>query len=199
MADTYAELLRRRVDQFAFQLRQMDHRAHDEAKGSCFIIFEERKRPGCATSSQSARALLAASVGRGATDDHDAVLEGISDDAWRQDDSMNRFVQFSIEKNWFCMDLPLQTLFKPEASRILRDRSGFFYLRDHPEFTLKAEDVDGYDPFRKVYLYGDEKSAAEDMAYIFFSVWNFPPDSQLYVTASAFGDGPSFEDHEPLN
>lgn len=71
--------LDRRIDQFASNLKKMDHRAHEEVGGPCFIIFEERK---------------------------------------------------PSNKN--------------------------------------GEHVDGYAPFRKVYIYGDETSAAEDMAYIFF-------------------------------
>ncbi len=88
------------------------------------------------------------------------------------------------------MDLPNATLFKPEAERILRERSGFFWLCDLPQFTLYEEDVEGHDPFRKIYLYADERPAAEDTAYILFDLWKFPMDWRLYVTASAFGDGP---------
>jgi hypothetical protein len=96
------------------------------------------------------------------------------------------------------MDIPQDTLFADEAQKIMRRRSGFFYLRDRPQFTLYGEDVDGHDPFRKVYLYGDERSAAEDMAFIFFTIWRFPIDWRFYVTAAAFGDGPTFESGLPL-
>ena len=50
-----------------------------------------------------------------------------------------------------CAGPALQTLYRPEAEQILRSKRGFFYLRDRPEFTLKDEDVEGYDPFRKIY------------------------------------------------
>jgi len=112
----------------------------------------------------------------------------LPDDGWRDDDSQSRFIQFSFERDWFCMDMPLQTLYRAEAEQILRSRQGFFYLRDRPQFTLNEEDVEGYDPFRKVYVYGDEDSAAEDMAFIFFQVWRFPVDWQFFVKAAAFGD-----------
>ena len=69
---------------------------------------------------------------------------------------------------------------------IQRDRSGFFYLRDVPRWTLLKEDVAGHNPFRKVYLYGDERSAAEDIAYIFFDLWKFPVDWQFFVYAALF-------------
>ena len=84
--------------------------------------------------------------------------------------------------------MPLKTLYRAEADVICRSRLGFFYLRDRPEFTLYNEDVDGCDPFRKIYLYGDERSAAEDMAFIFFQVWNFPVDWRFFVEAAAFGE-----------
>jgi len=83
---------------------------------------------------------------------------------------------------------------RPDSPRPL----GVFYLRDLPQFTLREEDVEGHDPFRKVYLYGDECSAAEDIAYIFFKLWSFPVDFQFYVTAFAFGDGPGFETGKKL-
>ena len=84
------------------------------------------------------------------------------DNFWRPDHGFKRFIQFSFERQWFCMDMPRSTLFKPEAERIMRNRSGFFYLRDLPQFTLYEEDTEGHDPFRKIYLYGDEHTAAED-------------------------------------
>jgi hypothetical protein len=136
----------------------MYHRSHEEVEGSCFIIFEERH----------------ATAG--------------SRDNLRQDRSLNHFVQFSFEEKSFCLDMPRQTLSRAEAEQILRSRQGFFYLRNRPEFTLKGEDVEGYNPFRKVYAYGDERSAAEDMAFIFYQVWRFPVHWQFFVTAGAFGD-----------
>jgi hypothetical protein len=63
--------------------------------------------------------------------------------------------------------MPRQTLSRDEAQQIVRYRTGFFYLSDRKQFTLHCEDVEGYDPFRKVYVYRDESSAAEDMAFIF--------------------------------
>jgi hypothetical protein len=94
--------------------------------------------------------------------------------------------------------MPRQTLFRAEAEQILRRRRGFFYLRDRPEFTLHGEDIDGYDPFRKIYIYRDEESAAEDMAFIFFQIWKFPVDWRFYVTAAAFGQQTDWERGTPI-
>jgi hypothetical protein len=194
----YPQELQRRIDQFAEYLKKMYHRSHKEVCGSCFMIFSEDSP----TSSSDAPALTEAAkpslelVASGFDDagiasitlNDDSVFIELPDEGWKEDDSQKRFIQFSFEKNWFCMDMPIQTLYRAEAEKIVRSRHGFFYLRDRPEFTLNEEDVDGYDPFRKVYVYGDEDSAAEDMAFIFFQVWRFPVDWQFYVKASAFGD-----------
>ena len=156
----YRHELERRIAQFAGYLKAMYHRAHEEVHGSCFIIFSELPPHGGANDpslSESVKPALELVVS--AFDD--AGINSITvteyevefdfpDEGWREDETQDRFIQFSIERDWFCLDLPLQTLFRNEAEQILRSRKGFFYLRDRPEFTLKGEDVDGYDPFRKV-------------------------------------------------
>jgi hypothetical protein len=123
----------------------------------------------------------------------EVVTPNLPDEGWREDPSSNRFIQFSFERNWFCMDMPISTLFRAEAEEILSRRSGFFYLRDRQQFTLYQEDVKGHDPFRKVYVYSDEESAAEDMAFVLFKVWKFPIDSRFYVTAAAFSGKKDWE------
>ena len=35
-------------------------------------------------------------------------------------------------------------------------------------------------------MYGDEESAADDMAFVLFQVWKFPVNSKLFVTAASF-------------
>jgi hypothetical protein len=194
----YSEQLQRRIGQFAGYLKKMYHRAHQEVQGNCFIIFEEQpptNDSGNAALFEAAKPelelVLAEFDDAGITSvtiTDDAPLIDLPDDGWKEDDSEGRFIQFSFEKNWFSLDMPLQTLYRAEAEQILRSRKGFFYLRDRPQFTLKEEDVDGYDPFRKAYVYGDEDSAAEDMAFIFFQVWRFPVDWRFYLKAAAFGD-----------
>jgi hypothetical protein len=36
------------------------------------------------------------------------------------------------------------------------------------------EEPEGYDPFRRVYLYGEEGQAAEDTPFVFFQAWWLP-------------------------
>lgn len=206
MSDYHTEL-QRRIGQFAHYLKLMRHRAHEEACGNCFIIFEERPPDGSSGGDELAekRKLVLERVSPGFADSwsggalDESVVIDLPDEGWREDDSQNRYIQFSFERNWFCMDMPLETLYRPEAENILRSRQGFFYLRDRPQFTLYGEDdVDRHDPFRKVYVYGDEDSAGEDMAYIFFQVWKFPVDSRFYVTAAAFGGKYRWEQGYPI-
>lgn len=195
MAD-YREELERRVGQFAAYLKKMHRRAHEEVHGSCFIIFDEDSRSDESGDVASVAAATPAAelIEANANDELDGFFLAkerninFPEESWREDDSQSRFIQFSFERDWFCLDMPLQTLYRTEAEQILRSRLGFFYLRDRPEFTLYDEEVDGFDPFRKIYVYGDEKSAAEDMAFIFFKVWKFPLEWRFYVTAAAFGD-----------
>lgn len=205
----FSQELARRIEQFASYLKTMHRRAHEEVHGSCFIIFEERPPSGGAGDAELTAAVkpaleLVVAGFDSAGIDSVTVTEDpqdieLPDEGWKEDDSQNRFIQFSFEKNWFCLDMPLQTLYRAEAEQILRCRKGFFYLRDRPQFTLKQEDVEGYDPFRKVYIYGDEQSAAEDMAFIFFQVWRFPVDWRFYVKAAAFGNKKTdWEDGTPV-
>jgi hypothetical protein len=163
----------RRADQFARYaqfnryLCLMRDRAHNEARRSCFVIFEEH--------SPDTR-------GKGRH----------GNEIW------NRFVQFSFEADRFCLDLPRDTLRPAEAQQILRERPGFFYLRDRPQFTLRGEDVKGHDPFRKMYRYGDEPDAAQDTAYLFFTLWRLPIDARLYVSAAPFAGPKQWEYGTPI-
>jgi hypothetical protein len=204
MFDYRAEL-ERRIAQFLGYLKLMYHRAHEIAEGPCFIIFEERRPRGSSDASLVETRELALQAVQSAFaefeftgDPGDSATHDLPDEGWRGDDSQNRYVQFSFEKNWFCSDMPFETLFRPEAEQILRSRKGFFYLADRPQFTLKGEDVEGHDPFRKIYIYGDEQSAAEDMAFVFFQVWKFPVESRFYVTSAAFSGKHRWEQGVPI-
>jgi hypothetical protein len=195
MARDYRAELDHGIAQFKHYLELMHDRAFEEVRGCCYICFEERRpRSACGSRKQSGekkatleltREASNAGIG-GAGDSGESAAINLPDEGWRQDDSKNRFIQLSIEHDWFCVDLPRKTLYRPEAEQILRRRQGFFYLRDRPEFTLYGEDIDGYDPFRKIYIYGDEESATQDMAYIFFHVWRFPVDCHFYISAASF-------------
>jgi hypothetical protein len=64
-------------------------------------------------------------------------------------------------------------------------------MKERPAFKVSVtseHQVEMCDPFCKVYLHGDERSAAEDTAYIFFALWHFPVDWRFYFTAFSGGD-----------
>jgi hypothetical protein len=204
----YRSEFERRIEQFGRHLKLMHDRAHEEAHGPCFIIFDERRpagSPGDEDLSEAKKLVLQlvgqafpdGEIANGVPSDQADTFD-LPDKGWRPDDSQNRYIQFSFERNWFCLDMPLETLYRAEAEEILRSRQGFFYLRERAQFTLYGEDVDGHDPFRKIYVYGDEDSAAEDMAFIFFQVWKFPIDSRFYVTAASFNGKCEWERGFPI-
>jgi hypothetical protein len=91
----------------------------------------------------------------------------------------------------FCVDLPNNTIFEPEVARLMRERSGFFFLRNRRSPWMSFESwqkaVREWNPLGKEYLNADTRSAAEDMAYIVFELWRFPLDWQLYYRSCSFG------------
>jgi hypothetical protein len=96
------------------------------------------------------------------------------------------------------MDIPNMTLSRAEAELTLRRRSGFFYVKDNRQFEHPAENVARFNPLRKVFVHGDERSAAEEIAFVFFNVWKFPVDWRFYVTAAAFHDRTNWEKGFPI-
>lgn len=185
MPSDYRTDVDRRIQDFAHFLKRMHYRAFEEVNGPCFIIFEEY-RPCVPKLPEEEQAALTLAQEASNNDTGESMVGGLPQQGWRPDAMQNRFVQFSIEENWFCLDLPRQTLYHHEAGRILHDHRGFFYLRERADFTLYGEDVRRYDPFRKVYVYGDEESAAEDMGHVLFQIWGLPVNSRFLVTATSF-------------
>jgi len=196
MIEGYDEELERRTAQFLGFLQRMGPRARVEVKVSCFAIFDE-EQPGATglprLSARKAKKLALTPATGGSCSAVSSGQDSWPEDGWRdeQDPGAKRFVQFAFVNRFFFMDLPRHTLTPDEAKRLLRDRTGFFYLRDRPAFreSMTSEhQVQLHDPFCKVYLHGDERSAAEDTAYIFFALWHFPADWRFYFTAFSGGD-----------
>jgi hypothetical protein len=82
------------------------------------------------------------------------------------------------------------------VEQIFQYRQGFFYARNRTDLKWVRANWDvivKWDSLQKVYLYRDEESAAEDMAFIIYQVWKFPVDWPWYVTASAFHTGQRFD------
>ncbi len=202
---TFHEELERRTEQFRYYLDLMRDRRGKLTKGNCFIIFEERLHGDQVDSRQlvESKALVyQAGVDDGGwgipTDFDENVSIDLPDEGWRADDSSPRFIQFSFNARYFDMYIPNTTLHRAEAEIILRRRSGFFYVKDNPQFEHPAENVEQFNPLRKVFVYGDARSAAEETAYVFFQVWKFLVDWRFYVTAAAFFDRTDWEKGFPI-
>ena len=115
----------------------------EEAQGSCYLIFEnQHPHEGLGGKAeeerQSAIAAVAEAFGGGVPELGGPEPPDLPEEGWREDGERVRFVQFSFERDWFCMDLPRQTLSFEEAMELIWYRRGFFYLRDKPQFTLRG-------------------------------------------------------------
>ena len=203
----YCEILEHRVRQFTWYLRLMRARQRRMSRGNSFIIFEEKLRdtPGDGNVLVESKAkVLQAGTWHDSADDGirggaDAAGADVPDTYWRDDDSSCRFIQFIFNPRYFDVDIPNTTLYRPEAEKILLRRLGFFYVKDRPAFTHPKENVVRFNPVRKAYLYGDERIASEDMAFVWFQVWRFPVDWRFFVTAAAFHESTNWEREWPLD
>ena len=198
----FNEEKRRRINQFAEYLRLMGLRAHKVAKDSCFIIFnedppEDAESPklkesvaikvDCLAEGGSASGGSGGSGGPG--DAHELPQEGSRD-------LPARYIQFAFMRDCFYLELPNNTVFPYEAEQIFRHRLGFYWAKDRPDLRWVRsnwKDMLTWEPLQKIYLYRDEESAAEDMAFIVFQIWHFPVDTPLYVKAASFHTKHRFE------
>ena len=198
---TYVDEKRRRIDQFTEYLRLMGIRRHKVVKDNCFIVFEDSPPDNSASpklkESVAIKAECLADGGSGSGQPDEDVSSDFQDG-----ESRPRFVQFAFMQDCFYMELPNNTIFPPEVEQILRHSMGFFWAKDRPDLwwvrnTMK--DMVKWNPLQKIYLYHDEESAAEDMAFILFQVWKFPVDSPLWIKAASFEIGHQFEDGKRID
>ncbi len=101
-----------------------------------------------------------------------------------------RYLQFAFMKQTFYMDLSKNTLWPDEARQLLSQRSGFFSLCDR-RFPWMSLDVwrglvETWNPVQKEYINFDARAAAEDVAFILFTLWRFPLDWQFCRRALVF-------------
>jgi hypothetical protein len=194
---TYAEEKRRRIDQFAQYLRLMGLRAHKIVKRDCFIIFDES--PPEDAESPRLKASAAIEVDCRAEGGPASGRSGSAKGSQRRSQSRkrrSRYLQFAFVRDCFYLELPSNTVVPREADQIFRCRLGFYWAKNRPDLRWVRrnwEDIVKWQPLQKIYLYRDEESAAEDMAFILFQLWNFPVDWPLYVKASAFHTKHRFE------
>ena len=199
---TYVDEKRRRIEQFAQWLWLMGIRRHKIVKDDCFLIFDESAHEGA--DSPQIKESVAIKVdclanGGSASGGDDPVESSLAD--WLPGESF-RYVQFAFMRDCFYLELPNNTVFPKEAELILQQRLGFYYSKNRPDLRWTRanwKDIVKWDPLQKVYLYRDEESAAEDMAFILFQVWKFPVNWRWYIKAAAFHTGRRFEDGKRID
>jgi hypothetical protein len=207
MTSDYHDLRERRIRQFTSFLEKMSKRRSNAGNRDCFIVFDERKQePDLQDPSLSDSVTVEVpaeiAVLADAAYPADSLCEIIGNkslgDTWRQDESSERFIQFAFLPACFRMDIPNSTLYRAEADIIVQRRLGFFY-----EAAKHLSELNSYlarfNPLNKVYIYGDERSAAEDMAYVWFDVWRFPADWRFFVKAGTFNVNTDWELGFPLD
>jgi hypothetical protein len=201
---TYCEEKRRRIDQFAQCLCLMGLRRHRVVKNDdCFVIFDEQAPEDA--DSPKIREAAAIKVDYladgGSTGDTGDGNESPAED-WRGADSPPRYIQLAFQRDCFFLDLPNNTLFPNETDIILQRRLGFYWARNRQDLSRVRKnwkDIVTWDPLQKIYLYRDEQSAAEDMAFILFDAWKFPVDWPWNITAAAFHFPHRFEPGKRLD
>ena len=191
---TYLEQKNRRIAQFAEYLRLMCRRAHKVVKTSCFIIFEDSPPEGAEPSElkESVAITVDALAGGSASDGHtgcDVQPSGLGGEGLR-------YIQFAFMRDCFYLELTNNAFFPREIEQLIHQRHGFYWAKSRTDLRwVRAnwEDIVKWNPLQKIYLYRDEESAAEDMAYVLYQIWNFPVETPLYVTAASFSGQHGFE------
>lgn len=113
----------------------------------------------------------------------------------RLNDSLARYVQFAFCGAWFYLDLPDETLGPREAEQLICERRDFFHLANRPDSPSalspkeRANNVADWHPVQKVYQRSELILAAEDMAYIWFTLWLCPLEHRLYARSAFFEGG----------
>jgi hypothetical protein len=98
------------------------------------------------------------------------------------------------------MDLPESVLHGPGIAGGFWRKEPDFYFGEkrrreaHPD--LSANELN---PLRTAYQPGDEQIAAENLAYLFFDLWNLPVDVRFYVKAGTFDGRKTWEDWHPVD
>ena len=203
----YHDEYHRRVAQFAHFLKLMDDRTHEEAQSMCYLIFDERNDPQKRSNRLIRNRRLRvpqpryASVGFSSGSQTGCSAQDPAEDKepW-QDRGCRRFVQFCFKSKRFAMDLPNTTIFPMEVQRLIQDRSGFFREAEAPDKGIDLmRYIRKFDPVMKYYMYDDEVAAAEDTAFILFSLCHFPVGSRFFVKASSFRTRHRWETHVPID
>ncbi|MEZ6097122.1 MAG: hypothetical protein R3C03_23345 [Pirellulaceae bacterium] len=143
-------------------LELMSARRH-EFNETCFTIFTPQLQMiGEPVSSHDSRVAFVDELHK-----LDAINEFLEDE---------RFLQFAFGEHTLLLDLPSTVITQDESERLLKERSGFFHLLGRPnywpedDFSSFAE----FDPIQRPFIYGDERLAAEEAAFVLYDLWELP-------------------------
>jgi hypothetical protein len=192
---------RRCIEQFVDYLRLMSLRRHKVVKRDCFVVFTESAPEDDESPHIKESVAIPADylVGGGTSSAGGVPCEFQPSD--RPEGDSSRCIQFAFMRDCFYLDLPNSTLFPNEAELILRCRLRFYYAKNRSDLRwvwANWRDILRWNPLQKVYLYRDEESAAEDMAFIIFQIWKFPVDWPWYVKEASSHSDHRFERGKPL-
>ncbi len=202
--DEYSKLVRGRIELFDTYLKRMVQHRSDEGGLDCAVVFREdpphgSDAPRLEESKAKALELIVAGPGVRSANGEGPLDQSIirvpshaepDASSGGGSDRVGRFLQFAFMKSTFYMDIPNSALFPDEAERLFKQRAGFFYLRDRrwPWMSLEIwqDLVRRFNTFQKEYMNSDTRAAAEDMAYVFYTLWKFPIDWQFFYRSMVF-------------
>ena len=104
--------------------------------------------------------------------------------------SKRRIVQFAFLETGFYLDLPDTTLTTEESKRAVAERPGFGFALNNAQKRLGERQ---FDPVQRQYCYAEQRTAAEDTAYVFFDLWQTPVNAWIKVKAEDFEDSSHWE------
>ncbi len=110
-----------------------------------------------------------------------------SDQPPKTDDARQmRFVQFCFSSDGFVLDLPHAILTAAEAELILRERPQFFFVNARRKSKDPNAKMVEHNPLQREYANGEERIAAEDLAFVLFDVWRLPVNVKIEIKAGRF-------------
>lgn len=180
--------LNRRTEQFRGYLDSMRHRYSGVVGEDCTLQFTAS--PNFIETEE--KGLFATIVGW--------LTPGRESEEQSEESEKHRIIQVMFNEDWFFMDLQFpMTLSAAEAKEISSKREGFSLASKDKDWELLnsvGEVSDASDALMKVYAYGQEREAAEDVAFVVFEIWKLPMDSPLYAWAESMSMAQRWEQGE---
>jgi hypothetical protein len=123
-------------------------------------------------------------------------LSGYGDERKRRLEQFDRYLRLMVERRRCERHLDCGIIFSEDPPDNLRPDTLEEVARlpagrrEHRwpfhSFEQWQEEVRDWNPVQKEYPSSDTRAAAEDMAYVFFDLWRFPPEAPLYYQVAFF-------------